>query len=227
MKCLNCGSECKENQKFCSECGHKIEVIEEIDENNSIDDIASGDKQPPNKKRKKIAIIGSLLVVAIFCISSLFYFWISRNNDNKISIEFTEKMFSYDIKNAWEFNFNKKYILSYYNYLIEAYNKSDGVRCKTFKLPKEFDFADSMLDEYKMNFNSTFGYMHKGDYSKFIIIKQLSNTKSVVAAINLVKASNPNSGEKELNELRTSIINAYATFTSPVDYSKSKIPIYD
>lgn len=97
MKCQNCGFECNENQKFCSECGHKIEPLETVFENEPIEDIAVKE-QTPKFKHKKLVIISSLLVVAIFSAWIFSYFWNINNEVQKIYDEARQYFLKGDYK---------------------------------------------------------------------------------------------------------------------------------
>lgn len=122
MKCSNCGSELKEGEKFCQNCGTEITIQSEnqndlvnssnaenkIEENINVIDNQSKMILPENesnndninsqnKSKKPIIII--LVIIVLIILGGLVYYFINMNSDSKNKTNNDDKSVSQDDKN--------------------------------------------------------------------------------------------------------------------------------
>lgn len=82
MKCFKCGTEIKENEKFCSNCGSEIIKKENIDNIQKEENLDKNIESKPNKKKNNkiiFIIIGILVIATLGCV----IFVMNKSNDTK------------------------------------------------------------------------------------------------------------------------------------------------
>lgn len=87
MKCNKCGSELKEGEKFCQNCGTEISLLTENGTQIALTDVSSHEQNNNiNSKNKKTIVIILVSIVLIIIGGLVYYFVVSREEKNNTNI---------------------------------------------------------------------------------------------------------------------------------------------
>ena len=155
-------------------------------------------------------IIGMMICLVIM---ATLFGCATQSTDNKIDLVFSKNTFDDTYNEYSDFDKMSENITSYYNEIIKAYNKSDKKNLSTFK-PSDISKQEQYIDSFKMGMS-----MDKSEYAGLALISKIANTRKVIAGMELA-ALGGDEIESEFANLKESIIEAYNTYSSALDFSE-------